>query len=79
MKSVKAVQDGMPFIVQMGMGCTGGKNLQIREFGLTGRNSSFPPVIQGRLLGGEIKLRQIILSSHLLERWYPFSLILLTI
>ena len=52
LKSVKAVQDGMPFIVQMGMGCTGGKNLQIREFGLTGRNSSFPPVIQGRLLGG---------------------------
>lgn len=31
MKSVKAVQDGMPFIVQMGMGCTGGKNLHYKN------------------------------------------------
>lgn len=31
------------------------------------------------LRANQKKLRQIILSSHLLERWYPFSLILLTI
>lgn len=42
MKSVKAVQDGMPFIVQMGMGCTGGKKFANKRIWFNWKKFFFP-------------------------------------